>query len=125
MPAREFAVGHCTPWKVDDGENDIIHLSIYGPGGGTRFSGILRPEQAHELRDSLDLALTRIADARARIPVYVVVDNAGYEGERDLHEAATYEAALQWRRDNFDGDVIAERHIEIAKDVAGARTYEL
>lgn len=66
--AREFAVGHCTPWKVDDGENDIVHVTIYGPGGGTRFGGILRPEQARALRDSLDLALTRINDHHARQP---------------------------------------------------------
>jgi len=125
MPVREFAVGFCTPWSVDDGENDIINLMIYGPGGGTRFNGILRPDQAMELRNQLDLALTKVADARARIPVYVVVDNAGYEGERDLHEARTYDEALRWRRDNYDGDVIAERHIEIARDIAGQRSYEL
>jgi hypothetical protein len=66
MAAREFAVGFCTPWRVDDGENDIIHAQIYGPGGGTRFSGIMRPDQARELMNALDLALTRINDAHAR-----------------------------------------------------------
>ena len=66
MPAREFAVGFCTNWKVDNGDNDIVHVQIYGPGGGTRFSGILGPTQTRELRDQLDLALTRINDAHAR-----------------------------------------------------------
>jgi hypothetical protein len=122
---REVATGFCSPWRVDDGDNDCLSVTIFGPGGGTRFCGILYPIQARELRDQLDLALIKIADARARRPVYVVVDNAGYEGEQDLHEATSYEAALQWRRENYDGDVIAERHIEVARDIAGERSYEL
>jgi hypothetical protein len=63
---REFATGFCTPWRVDDGENECVHVMIYGPGGGTRFSGIMRPEQVRTFRDELDLALTRLADRRAR-----------------------------------------------------------
>jgi hypothetical protein len=63
---RESATGFCTPWRVDDGENDCVHVTIYGPGGGTRFGGIMRPEQVRDFRDQLDLALTRINDAHAR-----------------------------------------------------------
>lgn len=125
MPLREYASASCSSWKIDYGTEDRIQVAIYGPGGGTRFNGMMDPIQARTLRDSLDLALTKIADARARRPVYVVVHEAGYEGERDLHEAPTYEAALQWRRDNYDGDVIAEKRIEIARDIAGERSYEI
>lgn len=125
MPSREYVNSFSSGYGYDDRENDVIVLFISGPRGGTRCTEMLSPLQARNLRDNLDLALTKIADARARTPVYVVVDQAGYEGERDLHEARTYDEALQWRRDNYDGDVIAERHIEIARDVAGQRSYEL
>jgi hypothetical protein len=86
--AREFAVGFCTNWKVDDGDNDIVHVSIYGPGGGTRFGGILRPEHARELRDQLDLALTRIADHRARKKKYRSARPSGTT--RDLEEESWF-----------------------------------
>lgn len=122
---RAYVEASSSGYRYDDGENDVVTLFISGPRGGTRYTAILSPLQARGLRDNLDLALTKMADARARIPVYVVVDNAGYEGERDLHEARTFDEALQWRRDNYDGDVIADRHIEIARDVAGQRSYEL
>lgn len=125
MPSREYVNGFSSGYGYDDGEHDVVILFISGPRGGTRCTEMLSPLQARNLRDNLDLALTKFADARARTPVYVVVDQAGYEGERDLHEARTYDEALRWRRDNYDGDVIAERHIEIARDIAGQRSYEL
>jgi hypothetical protein len=125
MPVREFINAYTSGRAYDDGENDVVVLFLNGPRGGTLSTGHLTPLQARTLRDDLDLALTKVADARARIPVYVVVYNAGYEGEKDLHEARTFDEAAQWRRDNYDGDVIAERHIEIARDIAGQRSYEL
>ncbi|ARQ95426.1 hypothetical protein [Bradyrhizobium phage BDU-MI-1] len=125
MPVREFINAYTSGRGYDDGENDVVVLFLNGPRGGTLSTGHLSAIQARDLRDNLDLALTRMADARARIPVYVVVDNAGYEGEKDLFEARTFDEAAQWRRDNYDGDVIAERHIEIARDIAGERSYEL
>lgn len=125
MPTRQFVNAYSAGHAYDNGENDVVMLFISGPRGGTKIAEPLSALQARDLRDNLDMALLKIADARARIPVYVVVDNAGYEGERDLHEARTYDEALQWRRDNYDGDVIAERHIEIARDMAGQRSYEL
>jgi hypothetical protein len=125
MPSRKFVNVYTSGRAYDNDVNDVVVLFLNGPRGGTLSTGYLSPLQVRTLRDNLDLALTQLADARARIPVYVVVDNAGYEGEQDLHEARSYDEALQWRRDNYDGDVIAERHIEIAKDVAGQRSYEL
>lgn len=125
MPTREYVNANSSGYGYDNGESDCILLFISGPRGGTRCTEVLSTVQARELRDRIDQALTRIADARARTPAYVVVLNAGYEGERDLHEANTYEAALQWRRDNYDGDAIAHHHIEVARDIAGERSYEL
>lgn len=125
MPSREYVNAFSSGYGLDNGENDVVILFISGPRGGTRCTEMLTPLQARDLRDSLDLVLTKLADARARTPVYVVVDNAGYEGERDLFEAPSFEAALRWRGENYDGDVIAERHIEIARDIAGERSYEL
>jgi hypothetical protein len=125
MPVREFVNAYSSGRAYDNSENDVVTLFVNGPRGATLCAGYLSPLQARNLRDQLDLALTKMADARARIPVYVVVDNAGYEGERDLYEARTFDEALQWRRDNYDGDVIADRHIEIARDIAGQRSYEL
>jgi hypothetical protein len=63
---REVATGFCTHWNVDNGDDDCVSLTIYGPGGGTRFSGILHLIQAREMMGQLDLALTRINDAHAR-----------------------------------------------------------
>ncbi|SHH04734.1 hypothetical protein [Bradyrhizobium erythrophlei] len=64
---REVVTGFCSPWSVDDGENDCVSVTIYGPGGGTRFSGIMYPIQARKLMNQLDLALTRINDHHARL----------------------------------------------------------
>jgi hypothetical protein len=125
MPLRKFINTYTSGRAYDNDQNDVVVLFLNGPRGGTLATGYLSALQARNLRDNIDMALTELADARARIPVYVVVDNAGYEGEQDLFEAHTYDDALQWRRDNYDGDVIAERHIEIAKDVAGQRSYEI
>lgn len=63
---REFVSGYSSGYAYDDGENDVITLYISGPRGGTRCSEILSTVQARMLRDSLDLALTKINDAHVR-----------------------------------------------------------
>jgi hypothetical protein len=125
MPLREFINGYSAGAAYDDGQNDCAILFLSGPRGGTRGCEVLDTLQARQLRDALDLFLTKVADARARTPVYVVVWEAGYEGERDLHEAKSFDAALKWMCDNYDGDAIAAHHIDVAKDIAGQRSYEI
>jgi hypothetical protein len=39
------------------------------------------------------MALTRISDAEARKRKYVVVEDAGYEGERDVNDLDSHDAA--------------------------------
>lgn len=63
---REYVNANCSSWRVDDGVNDVVVLFFSGPRGGTQFTGNMTPDQARQLRDGLDLALTRINDAHAR-----------------------------------------------------------
>ena len=65
---REYVNANCSSWRVDDGVNDVVVLFFSGPWGGTQFTGNMTPDQARQLRDGLDLALTRINDAHARAP---------------------------------------------------------
>lgn len=57
---REYASGECASWKIDYTNENRIQVAIYGPGGGTRFNGMMTPDQARKLRDNLDRALAVI-----------------------------------------------------------------
>jgi hypothetical protein len=122
---REFVNIFVSGYRVDDGENDVVMLCAVGPRGGTRSIQVLTPDQARTARDQLDLALTRFADARARQPRYIVVENAGYEGERDAQDCANYQLACEWMTSKYSPEEIEAKHMAICRDVAGERSYEL
>ncbi|WP_316196650.1 hypothetical protein [Bradyrhizobium sp. SZCCHNS3053] len=125
MGTLEHASGASSGWAYDQPENDRIIFSIYGPRGATKFCGVLSVLDARAARDSLDLALTKIQDARARTPVYVVVMNAGYEGERDIQECPSQYAAIDWMTKNYTATEIEALHIAICRDIAGERSYDI
>ncbi|WP_316207462.1 hypothetical protein [Bradyrhizobium sp. SZCCHNR3118] len=125
MATLEHASGSSAGWAYDRNENDRIILSIYGPRGATKFCGVLDTIGARNLRNSLDLALSKITDARARTPVYVVVQNAGYEGERDVQECESHHDAIVWMNANYSLEEVEQLHVAICRDVAGERTYDL
>jgi len=121
---REHVSCFYSPISLDYTDEDRVNLALCGPrGGGAYYT--LSYLQARNLRDNLDLALTKFADARARTPVYVVVQNAGFEGEKDVFEAKTFDEASAWMNKNYSSPEISELHVAIAKDIAGQRSYEL
>lgn len=125
MPTRQFVNAYSSGHAYDNGENDVVMLFISGPRGGTKIAEPMSALQARNLRDNLDIALLKIGDARARIPVYVVVENGGYEGEKDVFEAKTFDEAAAWMNKTYTAESIERFHIAIAKDIAGQRSYEL
>lgn len=57
---------------------------------------------------------------------YVVVENAGYERECDVHTANSYSDALKWCDNYYEEDEIETLHVEIARELPdGSRTYEI
>jgi hypothetical protein len=125
MATREFVNAYSAGHAYDNGENDVVMLFISGPRGGTKIAEPLSALQARNLRDNLDIALLKIGDARARTPVYVVVENAGYEGEKDVFEAKTFDEASAWMTKTYSAESIDRLHIAVARDIAGQRSYEL
>lgn len=57
---------------------------------------------------------------------YIVVENAGYEGEQDVHTAKTYRAAVNWLRKTYDEEDREKLHPDVCLERPdGSRTYEL
>ena len=56
--------------------------------------------------------------------MYVIVENAGYEHERDIAKFISYRQAVRYVRANYASDEEQELHLAIAKEVNGAKTYE-
>jgi hypothetical protein len=56
---------------------------------------------------------------------YIVVENAGYEGERDVKRKPSFTEASKWMRNSYDLDEIDSLHVAICVEVNGERTYEL
>ena len=58
-------------------------------------------------------------------PVYTVVENAGYDGERDARSFAKYRDALAWMIASYGDDEREMFHLAIARDDAdGSRSYD-
>lgn len=56
---------------------------------------------------------------------YIVVENAGYVGERDVHECDDYWEALDWADKKYDPDELEDLHVDIcSEDSDGNRSYE-
>jgi hypothetical protein len=56
---------------------------------------------------------------------YVVVENAGYIGERDVHGAPERGRAESWMRQTYTPDEIDELHVAVAHDTRNHRSYDL
>jgi hypothetical protein len=55
---------------------------------------------------------------------YVIVENAGYEGETDITGFRTYREALRYLHDSYDVGEIESLHVCIRRDDAdGEREY--
>jgi hypothetical protein len=55
---------------------------------------------------------------------YVIVENAGYEGETDITGFRTYREALRYLHDNYDPDEIESLSVSIRRDDPdGEREY--
>ncbi|KUR80798.1 hypothetical protein AQZ49_01855 [Novosphingobium sp. FSW06-99] len=55
---------------------------------------------------------------------YIVVENAGYEGECDVAKFGTRWAAEQWLDRAYSPHEIATLHIDICMEEDGQRTYD-
>jgi len=55
---------------------------------------------------------------------FIVVENAGYEGENDRKEFATADAAWKWAKRTYKSE-LEDLHVQVAMDKAdGSRTYD-
>lgn len=55
---------------------------------------------------------------------WIVVENAGYEGERDVHTAATMYDAYYWLQASYSCLEVTELHVDICQeDSNGEREY--
>ncbi len=60
-----------------------------------------------------------------RAPEWIVVENAGYNGERDLRSFPTWKEADTWAHQQYDEDEFEKLHVDIRRDSAdGMQTYE-
>jgi hypothetical protein len=57
MPKRYFASMSIAGFKADNGTQDVIMLTLYGPRGGPRVIEALTIGEAKMLRDEIDRAL--------------------------------------------------------------------
>lgn len=121
---REYVSGFVSSQALDYTDEERVALALIGPRGGGRYS-MLTPLQARNLRDNLDQALLKFADARSRAPMFVVVQNAGFEGEKDVFESKSYDQSVAWMNRTYSAPEISELHVAVARDVAGQRSYEL
>lgn len=56
---------------------------------------------------------------------YVIVEQSGYVGERDVHQTEDYWDALDWMRRNYAQEETTNLHVDIAFDSEDGRTYEV
>lgn len=64
--------------------------------------------------------------AKAASPTYVVVENAGYEGERDVRRCISYGSAIGWQNQHYSESERERMHIAIcSENEAGQRSYEI
>lgn len=56
---------------------------------------------------------------------HVVVENAGYVGERDVHEELSRDAAERWLEQTYSPHEIRDLHVAIAASAGDQRSYDL
>lgn len=58
--------------------------------------------------------------------MYIVVENAGYIGEKDVFSSMSRKSAEQWVEHNYARDEIESLHVDLAfENAKGERTFEL
>lgn len=55
---------------------------------------------------------------------YIVVENAGYNGERDVHACGNYFAALRWLDRNYGEEEQREMNVAVCAEINGERSYD-
>jgi hypothetical protein len=56
---------------------------------------------------------------------FIVVENAGYEGEQDIRRFKTYREACAFFDKQYDEEDRERIHPEIAVEIDGERSYEI
>lgn len=58
--------------------------------------------------------------------MYIIVENAGYEGERDVYSTRGYRDAIYWLCQNYTDEERDTLHVDICRITkSGERSYEL
>ncbi|SHH47331.1 hypothetical protein SAMN05444169_7628 [Bradyrhizobium erythrophlei] len=57
--------------------------------------------------------------------MYIVVENAGYVGERDVKYHTTLQLAYSWARNNYSDTELDTLHVAICREDKNGRTYEI
>lgn len=56
---------------------------------------------------------------------WIVVEQAGYVGEQDVHTAANIDAAFAWMNTTYTFEEIDDLHVDVCwEDANGERSYE-
>jgi hypothetical protein len=56
---------------------------------------------------------------------FIVVENAGYTGEKDVKQFSTFNTARTWMYRNYTYDEVDQLHVDIVlENNHGQRTYE-
>jgi hypothetical protein len=55
---------------------------------------------------------------------FTVVENSGFEDERDIRTFKTYDAAVRWATRYYDVGESERLNVHIARDTASGRTYD-
>lgn len=58
--------------------------------------------------------------------MYIIVENAGYEGEHDVYSTRAYRDAIYWVTQNYTNDERDELHVAVCRITSsGERSYDL
>lgn len=117
------------PGGIADSEGRTFDQIVAGAVMTTRPKpdGSFFPPDNKTLHDNLCAGFPELVPdcLKASASRYVVVENAGYVGERDVHETPERERAESWMRQTYTPDEIHELHVAVAHDTGNHRSYEL
>lgn len=117
------------PGCIADSEGRTFDQIVAGAMMTTRPKpdGSFFPPDNKTLHDNLCAGFLELVPdcLKASASRYVVVENAGYDGERDVHDTSERERAESWMRQTYTPDEIQELHVAVAHDTGNHRSYEL
>ena len=56
---------------------------------------------------------------------YIVVENSGYVGERDVFETTSYDKAITYINMAYCPEEVDDFHVQVCREVDGQRSYEI